>query len=64
MLSIKIANCAFILILQSLIEQKIATVEKQKDDAKHLNKRFTMAMNVQMAHMIHIATQQASLPIE
>ena len=52
------------LILQSLIEEKIAVVEKRKDDAKCLNKRFTMEMNVHMAHMFYIATLQASLPIE
>ena len=39
-------------------------MEQQKDDAKRLNKRFTMEMNMHMAHMFHIATQQASLPAE
>ena len=46
-------------MLQSLIEEKIAAVEQQKDDARRLNKRYTMEMNVHMAHMFHVATQQA-----
>ena len=49
---------------QSLIEEKIAAVEQQKDDAKRLSKRFIMEMNVHMAHMFQVATEQASLPAE
>ena len=55
------------MILQSLIEEKIAAVEQRKDDARCLNKRkndarrlnrrYTMEMNVHMAHMFHVATQ-------
>ena len=52
------------MMLQSLIEEKIAIVEQRKDDAKRLNRRYTMEMNVHMAHMFHVATQQASLPAE
>ena len=50
--------------MQSLIEEKIAAVEQRKDDAKHLNKRFTMEMNVHIAHMFQVATEQAALPAE
>ena len=39
-------------------------VEQQKDDAKRLNKRYTMEMNAHMAHMFHVATEQAFLPAE
>ena len=39
-------------------------VEQRKDDAKRLNKRYTMEMNVHMAHMFHVATEQALLPAE
>ena len=46
--------------MQSLIEEKIAAVEQRKDDAKRLNKRFTMEMNVHMAHMFQVATEQAA----
>ena len=46
------------------MKKKIAAVEQWKDDTKHLNKRFTMEMNVHMAHIFHIATQQAALPTE
>ena len=52
------------IILQSLIEEKIAAVEQQKDDARRLNKRFTMEMNVHMAHMFQVAIEQAALPAE
>ena len=52
------------IIMQSLIEEKIAAVEQRKDDAKRLNKRFTMEMNVHMAHMFQVATEQAALPAE
>ena len=45
------------MILQSLIEEKIATVEQRKDDAKRLNRRYTMEMNVHMAYIFHVATQ-------
>ena len=51
-------------MLQSLVEEKIAVVEQRKDDARCLNKRFTMEMNVHMAHMFHVATEQAALPAE
>ena len=51
-------------MLQSLIEEKIVAVEQRKDDVKRLNKRFTMEMNVHMAHMVQVATEQATLPAE
>ena len=51
-------------MLQSLIEEKILAVEQMKDDARRLNKRYTMEMNIYMAHMFHTATQQALLPAE
>ena len=51
-------------MLQSLIEETILAVEQRKDDAKRFNRRYTMEMNVHIAHMFHIATQQASLPAE
>ena len=51
-------------MLQSLLEEKILAVEQRKDDAKKLNNRYTMEMNVHMAHMFHAATQQAILPAE
>ena len=50
------------IMLQSLIEEKITDVEQRKEDARRLNRRYTMEMNVHMAHMFHVATQQASLP--
>ena len=52
------------LMLQSLIEEKITAVEQRKDDARRLNKRFTMEMNVHIAHMFQVATEQAALPAE
>ena len=64
LLFIKIAKCAFIIILQRLIEEKITAVLQQKDDTKRLNKRFTIEMNKHTAQMFHVATQQASLPAE
>ena len=64
MLFMKIADYSNMLMLQSLIEEKIAAVEQRKDDARRLNKRYTIEMNVHMAHMFHVATQQASLPTE
>ena len=51
-------------MLQRLIEEKILVVEQQKDDARRLNKRYIMEMNIHMAHMFHVATQQALLPAE
>ena len=39
-------------------------MEKRKDDARTLNKRYTMEMNVHMAHMFYAATQQALLLVE
>ena len=51
-------------MLQSLIEEKIVAVEQQKDDAKRLNKRFTMEMNIHMAQMFHVVTEQAALLAE
>ena len=57
----KSANCPNMFTLHSLIEEKIAVVEQQKDDTRRLNKRYTMEMNVRMAHMFHVATQQALL---
>ena len=39
-------------------------VKQRKDDARRLNKRYTMEMNVHMAHMFYAATQQALLPVE
>ena len=50
--------------MQNLIEEKIAVVEQRKDDARRLNKRFTMEMKVHMAHMFQVATDQAALPAE
>ena len=47
-----------------MIEEKIAAVEQQKDDARRLNKRFTMEMNVHMAHMFHVSIEQAAFPAE
>ena len=46
------------------MKKKIAAIEQRKDDAKRLNKRFTMEMNVHMTYMFHVATQQAALPAE
>ena len=40
------------------------TIKQRKDDARKLNKRHTMEMNVNMAHMFYDATQQALLPTE
>ena len=51
-------------MLQSLLEEKILVVEQRKDDARRLNKRYTVEMNIQMDHMFHVATQQAVLPAE
>ena len=51
-------------MLESLIEERIAAVEQRKDDARRLNERFTMEMSVHMAHMFHVATEQAALPAE
>ena len=39
-------------------------MEQRKDDARRLNKRHAMEMNVHMAHMFYVATQQALLQIE
>ena len=50
-------------MLQSLLEEKILVVD-QRDDARKLNKRYTMEMNVHMTQMFHAATQQALLPAE
>ena len=47
-----------------MLEEKILAVEQRKDDARILNKRYTMEMNVHMAHMFHATTQQALLPLE
>ena len=44
--------------------ENFLVVEQRKDDDKRLNKRFTMEMSMHMAHMFHVATQQASLPAE
>ena len=57
-------NSYDILMLQSLIEEKILVIEQRKDDARRLNKRYMMEINVHMAHMFHAATQQAFLPAE
>ena len=51
-------------MLRSLLEEKILAVEQWKDDTRRLNKRYPMEMNVLMAHMFHVATQQALLPAE
>ena len=51
-------------MLQSLIEEKVLVVEQRKNDVRRLNKRYTMEMNVHMAHMFYAATQQALIPIE
>ena len=48
----------------SVIEEKILIVEQRKDDARKLNRRYTMEMNVHMAYMFHVATQQTSLPAD
>ena len=50
------------MIFQNLLEEKILAVEQWKDDARRLNKRYMMEMNIHMAHMFHAATQQALLP--
>ena len=52
------------LMLQSLIEEKVLAVEQQKDDARRLKEIYTVEMNMHMAHMFHVATQQALLPAE
>ena len=52
------------MLLQSLVEEKVIVVEQRKDDAKRLNKRYTMEMNVHMAYMFYATTQQALLPIK
>ena len=39
-------------------------VEPRKDDGRRLNKRYTMEMNVYMAHIFYAATQQELLPVE
>ena len=64
LLFMKITNCTYLLILRSLIEEKIAAIEQRKNHTRRLNKRFTIEMNMHMAHMFHIATQQGSLPVE
>ena len=51
-------------MLQSLIEEKILAVEQRKDDARKLNKGYTMEMNVHMSHMLYTVTQQAFLLAE
>ena len=51
-------------MLQSLLEEKILVIEQWKDDARRLNKRYTIKMNVHMAHMFHATMQQALLPVE
>ena len=51
-------------MVQSLLEEKILAVEQRKDDARRLNKRYTMEMNIHMALMFHAVTQQAFLPAE
>ena len=63
LLFMKITNCTYLLILRSLIEEKIAAIEQRKNHTRRLNKRFTIEMNMH-AHMFHIATQQGSLPVE
>ena len=47
-----------------MIEGKITALEQRKDDAKRLNRRYTVEMKVHMAHMFNVATQQASFPVE
>ena len=47
-----------------MLEERILVVKQQKDDARRLNKRYTMEMNIHMAHMFHAATQRALLPAE
>ena len=53
----KFANSPVVLMLQSLLEEKILAVKQRKDDARRLNKRYKMEMNVHMDHMFHVATQ-------
>ena len=63
-MSLSFANISVILTLQSLLEEKILVLEQRKDDARILNKRYTMEMNIHIAHMFHVATKQALLPAE
>ena len=57
----RVANCP-ILLLQSLFEEKIAIMVQRKDDAKRWQKSYNKEMNVQLAHMFFLVTQQAVLP--
>ena len=47
-----------------MLEERILAVEQRKEDAKKLNRRYTVEMNVHMAHMFQVATEQALLPAE
>ena len=50
--------------MQRIIEEKVATVLKRKDDAKCLKRKYTEEMNVKMAILFSQAEQQAALPPE
>ena len=49
---------------QNLLEERILAVKQRKNDAKQLKKGYTMEMNVHMAHMFHVPTEQALLLAE
>ena len=53
-----------VLLLQSLFEEKIVVLVQRKDDAKRWQKSYNKEMNMKLAHMFFLVTQQATLPLE